>query len=65
MQGCLYGSKVILFGHINVQRKPICGNRKYNWCILPRVREIFLHIARYQEIAIKPHYCIGLQGYFE
>ena len=30
IQGCLYGSEVLLFRHINFQRKPLFGNRKYN-----------------------------------
>ena len=29
-QDCLYRSKVLLFGHIYLQRKPVFGNRKYN-----------------------------------
>ena len=35
---------------------------------LPWVREVFLNLAMYQEIGVKPHYCIiniRLQGYFE
>ena len=60
----LYGSKVLLFGHINLYKK-LFGNRKYNWGTLPRVREVF--IAIYQEIGVKPHYRVNirLQGYFE
>ena len=49
IQGCLYGSEVLLFRHINFQRKPLFGNRKYNWGTLPRVREVFLNVAMYQE----------------
>ena len=32
------------------------------------MREVFLNLAMYQEILVKPHYCIidiRLQGYFE
>ena len=31
------------------------------------MRDVFLNVAMYQEIGVKPHYCIniGLQGYFE
>ena len=69
VQGCLYGSKVILFGYINLHKKPVFGNKKYNWGTLLIVREVFLNLAlaMYQEIGVKPHYCIniGLQGYFE
>ena len=66
IQGCLYGSKVLLFGHINLHKKPHFGNRKYNWGTLPRVRQVFLNVAMYQEIGVKPHYCIniGFQDYF-
>ena len=35
---------------------------------LPWVWELFLNLAMYQEIGVKPHYCIiniRLQGYFE
>ena len=49
IQGCLYGSEVLLFRHINFQRKPLFGNRKYNWGTLPRVTEVFLNVAMYQE----------------
>ena len=28
-QGCLYRSEILSFGHINLQRKPLFGNRKY------------------------------------
>ena len=68
IQGCLYGSKVLSFGHSNLQRKPHFRNKKYNWGTIPSVREVFLNLATYQEIGVKPHYCIitiGLQGYFE
>ena len=68
IQGCLYDSKVILFAHSNLQRKPLFGNRKYNWGTLPRVREVSLNLAMYQKIGVKPHYCIinvGLQGYYD
>ena len=68
IQGCLYGSIVPLFGHSNLQRKPHFRNKKYNWGTLPRVREVLLNLAMYQEIGVKPHYCIidiRLQGYFE
>ena len=44
IQGCLYGSEILLFGH---QRKPLFGNRKYNWGTLPRVWEVFLNVAMY------------------
>ena len=30
VQGCLYGSTVLLFGHINLHKNPLFGNRKYN-----------------------------------
>ena len=30
IQGCLYGSKVPLFGHSNLERKPHFANKKYN-----------------------------------
>ena len=49
IQGCLYGSEVLLFRHINFQRKPLFGNRKYNWGTFPRVREVFLNVVMYQE----------------
>ena len=68
IQGCLYGSKVLSFGHSNLQRKPHFRNKKYNWGTSPSVREVFLNLATYQEIGVKPHYCIitiGLQGYFK
>ena len=45
IQGCLYGSKVPLFGHSNLERKPHFANKKYNWGTLPRVREVFLNLA--------------------
>ena len=42
MQGCFYVSaEVLLFGHINSQRKPLFGNRKYNRGTLPSVGTIF------------------------
>ena len=33
----------------------------------PRVRKVFLNLAMYQEVEVKPHYCIinGVMGYFE
>ena len=68
IQGCLYGSKVLSFGHSNLQRKPHFRNKKCNWGTIPSVREVFLNLATSQEIGVKPHYCIittGLQGYFE
>ena len=42
--------------------------KKYNWGTFPRVREVFLNLAIYQEIGVNPHYCIiniELQGCFE
>ena len=67
IQGCLCGSNVILFGHPNLHKKPLFDNRKYNGGTLPRVREVFVNVAMYQEIGVKSHYCIinGLMGYFE
>ena len=44
-QGCLYRSEVLLFGHIDLQRKPLFGNSKYIWGTLPRVWKIVLDIC--------------------
>ena len=68
LQVFLYGSKFPLFGHSDLQSKLHFRNKKYNWGTLPRVREVFLNLAVYQEIEVQPHYCIiniGFQGYFE
>ena len=43
IQGCLYGSKVPLFGHSNLQRKPLFRHKKYNRVAIQRVREVFLN----------------------
>ena len=50
IKDCHYGSKVLLFGYINLHKKPLFDNRKYNWGTLPRVRESFLNLAIYQKI---------------
>ena len=67
VQGCLYGFKVLLSGYINLHKKPVFGNKKYNWGTLPIVREVFLNLAlaMYQEIGVTPHFRIniGLQGW--
>ena len=40
---CLYRSEVLLFGHVDLQRKPLFGNRKYICGTLPRVWEVILN----------------------
>ena len=40
-QGCLFCSEVLLFGHIDLQRKSLFGNRKYIRGGLPRVWQVF------------------------
>ena len=50
----------ILFGYTNLKRKPLFGNEKYDWGALPIVREVFLNLAMYQEIGVKPHCIINV-----
>ena len=44
-QGCFYRSEVLLFSHIDLQRKPLFGNSKYIRGKLPRVWEVILNVA--------------------